>query len=227
MEEKKQTPEDTAQEKKPENAPEDEAETTPAENPSAETPQPEDGEASPEEPENDASPEKPLGRRERRAMEAELKKLRAENTALKDSAAKAESEAAQTKDKYLRTLAEYDNYRKRTARERDGIYADAASECVKELLPLIDNLERAAQYTESDRMAEGVKMILGTVPDVMAKMNIEAFGAPGDTFDPALHNAVMHVDDEQYGEGEILEVFQRGYRHGDKIIRYAMVKVAN
>ena len=87
-------------------------------------------------------------------------------------------------------------------------------------------MERASAY-EGEQAAEGVKMILASVPDVLGKMNITAFGEPGETFDPNLHNAVMHVDDDQYGEGEILEVFQRGYRVGDKIIRYAMVRTAN
>ncbi len=165
-------------------------------------------------------------RREKHAA-AEVKKLRAENASLTEKLKEAAAQADEQKDKYLRTLAEYDNFRKRTARERDGIYADAAADCVKDLLPLIDNLERASQYTESDKVAEGVKMILGSVPAILEKLRIEPFGAPGDVFDPALHNAVMHVDDEEHGEGEILEVFQRGYRHGDRIIRYAMVKVAN
>ena len=158
---------------------------------------------------------------------AETKKLRAENKELSEKLAAAEADAAEQKDKYLRTLAEYDNYRKRTAKEREGIYADAYADCVQNLLPLLDNLERASQFTEGDQVAQGVKMILGTLPDILGKMNVCAFGAPGDTFDPEIHNAVMHVDDEQYGEGEIVEVFQQGYKYGDKIIRYAMVRVAN
>ncbi len=175
----------------------------------------------------DPDDDKPLKGKERRAMTAELKRLRAENESLAKKVAEAEAQAAETKDKYLRALAEYDNYRKRTARERDGIYADAQDDCVKQLLPLFDNLERASQYSEGEQFVQGVKMILGTVPDILGKMNIEPFGAPGDTFDPNLHNAVMHVDDEEHGENEILEVFQCGYRHGDRVIRYAMVKVAN
>ena len=157
---------------------------------------------------------------------AEVKKLRAENKELSEKLAAAEADAAEQKDKYLRTLAEYDNYRKRTVKEREGIYADAKADCVNNLLALFDNLERASAF-EGEQAAEGVKMILASVPDVLGKMNITAFGEAGETFDPALHNAVMHVDDEQYGEGEILEVFQKGYRVGDKIIRYAMVKTAN
>jgi molecular chaperone GrpE len=134
---------------------------------------------------------------------------------------------AEEQEKYMRLYAEYDNFRKRSAKEREGIYADAYADCIKNLLPLLDNLERASQFTECDQVAQCVKMILGTLPDILGKMNVSAFGAPGETFDPEIHNAVMHVDDEQYGEGEIVEVFQQGYKYGDKIIRYAMVRVAN
>ena len=186
----------------------------------AETDEPADEADAPED-------DKPLKGKERRALNAELKRLRAENESLTKKVADAEALAAETKDKYLRALAEYDNYRKRTARERDGIYSDAQDDCVKQLLPLFDNLERASQYTTGEQFVEGVKMILGTVPDILGRMNIEPFGAPGEKFDPNLHNAVMHVDDEEHGESEILEVFQCGYRHGDRVIRYAMVKVAN
>ena len=157
---------------------------------------------------------------------SDAKKLRAENKELSEKLAAAESEAAELKDKYLRTAAEYDNYRKRTAKEREGIYADAKADCINNLLALFDNLERASAF-EGEQAAEGVKMILASVPEILGKMNITAFGEKGETFDPNIHNAVMHVDDEQYGEGEILDVFQKGYRVGDKIIRYAMVKTAN
>ena len=165
--------------------------------------------------------------KEKRAAKGDVKKLRAECAQWEEKNKELTAQAEEMKDKYLRTLAEYDNYRKRTAKEREGIYADAYADCVQNLLPLLDNLERASQFTEGDQVAQGVKMILGTLPDSLGKMNVSAFGAPGDTFDPTIHNAVMHVDDEQYGEGEIVEVFQQGYKYGDKIIRYAMVRVAN
>ena len=165
--------------------------------------------------------------KDKRPAKGEVKKLRAECAQWEEKAKEMTAQAEDMKDKYLRTLAEYDNYRKRTAKEREGIYADAYADCIKNLLPLLDNLERASQFTEGDQVAQGVKMILGTLPDILGKMNVSAFGAPGDTFDPEIHNAVMHVDDEQYGEGEIVEVFQQGYKYGDKIIRYAMVRVAN
>ncbi len=159
----------------------------------------------------------------------ETKKLRAEIAELTKKLEAAEAEAADTKDKYLRTLAEYDNFRKRSAKEREGIYADAVADSITQLLPLLDNLKQAQQYADGDaaKVAEGVRMILASVPDILGKMDVTEFGAPGETFDPTIHNAVLHVEDEEHGEGEILEVFQSGYRRGDKIIRYAMVRVAN
>ncbi len=159
----------------------------------------------------------------------DVKKLRALIAEMEKKIEAAEAECAETKDKYLRTLAEYDNFRKRSAKEREGIYADATADSVKGLLPLLDNLKQAQQYADGDaaKVAEGVKMILSSVPDILGKMGVTEFGQPGETFDPAIHNAVMHVEDEEHGEGEIVEVFQSGYRMGDKIIRYAMVRVAN
>jgi len=177
--------------------------------------------------EADGASDSPASKKEKKAAAAELKKLRADNTLLAEKLLEAQRAAEEQKDKYLRTLAEYDNYRKRTAKEREGIYADATADAVTSLLPLFDNLERASHFADGVQAAEGVRMILASVPDILAKMNITAFGAPGETFDPNIHNAVMHVDDEQYGEGEIVEVLQCGYRRGDKVIRYAMVKTAN
>lgn len=138
----------------------------------------------------------------------------------------AEKKALEAEDKYLRLAAEYDNFRKRSKSERDGIYAEAAADAVKELLPVFDNLERATQY-EKDKVAEGVELILKGLPDVFAKMKITVYGKAGEQFDPNIHNAVMHIEDDAYGENEIVDVFQQGYMLGDKVIRYAMVRVAN
>ena len=124
-------------------------------------------------------------------------------------------------------MAEYDNFRKRSAKEREGIYADAYADALTSILPIIDNLERAVGFTEAEQVQKGVEMILKSAGDVLTKMGVEAFGAKGDTFDPNMHNAVMHIDDEEHKEGEIVEVFQKGYKKGDKIIRYAMVQTAN
>ena len=128
-------------------------------------------------------------------------------------------------DKYLRVVAEYDNFRKRSLKERDVIYADAYIDAVKEILPIIDNMERAEAYLNDDASSEGVKMIMNSFRQALEKMGVSEIETKA--FDPNYHNAVMHIDDESYGENEIIEVFQKGYKKGDKFIRYAMVKVAN
>lgn len=130
-------------------------------------------------------------------------------------------------DKYLRMAAEYDNFRKRSAKEREGVYADACADCISALLPVLDNLERAAQYKNDDpaNVAKGLEMTLKSFYDTLAKLGVTEISA--ETFDPNLHNAVMHIEDDEHGEGEIVEVLQKGFVKGDKVVRYAMVKVAN
>lgn len=130
-------------------------------------------------------------------------------------------------DQYVRLYAEYDNFRKRTARERDNIYNDAYADALKALFPVVDNLTRAAQYTGGEEVAKGVAMTLQSVNDTLTKLGVVPVGKVGETFDPNLHNAVLHVEDETKGEGEIVEVLQAGYKRGDRVLRYAMVKVAN
>lgn len=132
---------------------------------------------------------------------------------------------AESEDKYLRMIAEYDNYRKRAQKEREGVYADAYCDVLKEILPILDNLERAAQFADNDQVSAGVQMTLRQCKEIFAKLGVTEIETK--VFDPNLHNAVMHVEDEEHGEGEITEVFQKGYRKDDKILRYAMVKVAN
>ena len=156
--------------------------------------------------------------REEKKLEAEIEKLRAELDAKN-------AELAAEADKYMRMLAEYDNFRRRTAKEREGIYADAYSDAITNILPIIDNLERAAKFSDAESVGRGVQMTLNGVLDVFEKIGVSEIECK--TFDPNYHNAVMHVEDEAYGEGEIVEVLQKGYKKGDKIIRYAMVKVAN
>lgn len=153
------------------------------------------------------------------------KKAKKENAELKEKLAAAETELAEQKDKYLRLLAEYDNFRRRSQKEKESIYSDAYGEALKALLPVADNLELAARYDQGDKVMEGVKMVLNQLHDALTKMGIEEIET--ETFDPNVHNAVMHVEDDAYGEGAVVEVFQKGYRKGDKIIRHAMVKVAN
>ena len=131
-------------------------------------------------------------------------------------------------DKYLRLLAEYDNYRKRSQKEKENAWTSAKADTAKEFLPVYDNLERALkQETADEAYAKGVQMIMTQLKNVLEKLGIEEIPAQGETFDPNVHNAVMHIDDEELGENVVAEVFQAGFRIGDKVIRHAMVKVAN
>ena len=130
-------------------------------------------------------------------------------------------------DKYLRMMAEYDNFRKRSQRERDGIYASAYEEALKEFLPMSDNLQRSLAYAGTENFAKGIEMIVNQFSDTRKKLGIEEYGKRGDPFDPNIHNAVMRTDDDSLGENTVAEVLQKGYRKGDKILRFAMVKVAN
>ena len=138
-----------------------------------------------------------------------------------------EAQLKEKDDKYLRMAAEYDNFRRRSREEKAAVYADALADTVGELLPIIDNLERAAMYDDGEKVKEGLMMTAKSVSAALEKLGIETVGAAGETFDPNLHNAVFHVEDEALGEGEIVEVFQKGYKKGNKIIRFAMVKTAN
>ena len=175
-----------------------------------------------EEPAAEKEPE-PKGRR------GEIRKLKKELEEAKKSLEAEKAKTAEAEDRALRLAAEYDNFRKRTQSERSGIYANAVSDTLSGLLPIIDNLQYAAKYSggDAERVAEGLNMILSKLPETLEKLGIRAFGEAGETFDPALHNAVMHVEDEEHGEGEIVEVLQQGYMYGDKVLRYAMVKTAN
>ena len=130
-------------------------------------------------------------------------------------------------DQHLRMAAEYDNFRRRSREEKEATYTEAVADTVGEILPIIDNLERASMYDDDAKVKEGLVMIAKSVESVFEKLKVEAVGAPGETFDPNLHNAVLHAEDEERGEGEIVEVFQKGYKKGNKIIRFAMVKTVN
>lgn len=135
---------------------------------------------------------------------------------------------AEAADKYLRLAAEYDNYRKRTAKEKDNAWTEAKAQTVAAFLPVYDNLERALkQPTADDAYKKGVEMTMKGFQDVLTTLGVELIPALGETFDPNRHNAVMHVDDEEAGENTIVEVFQQGFLCGDKVIRFSMVKVAN
>ena len=168
-----------------------------------------------------AEPKAPAGE------EKKHKETKRELAALREKASELEKALSEEKEKYLRMFAEYDNFRRRSQKEREGIYTDAVSDVVGQILPIADNLERAGKYTEGEKVAEGLRLTMNALNECLNKLGVTAFGAPGDKFDPNLHNAIMHEEDESKGEGEIVEVFQPGYKRGDKIIRYAMVKVAN
>ena len=137
-------------------------------------------------------------------------------------------QVAQQENKYLRLAAEYDNYRKRTAKEKEAMWSDAKADTAGAFLPVYDNLERALkQETADEAFKKGVEMTMNQLKEVLSKLGITEIPALGQTFDPNLHNAVMHIDDKNFGENEVAEVFQAGFQCGEKVIRFAMVKVAN
>ncbi|MCR5041184.1 MAG: nucleotide exchange factor GrpE [Clostridia bacterium] len=148
------------------------------------------------------------------ALEAELEK------------AKADLEAA--KDSHLRTLAEYDNYRKRTAREKDELYVSSKADVIGRLLPIIDNFDRAAgAQSDYETYKKGIELTVSGFEKALSDLGAEAFGEPGEEFDPNLHEALMHAEDETMGENLISDVFEKGYRIGDRLIRPARVKTVN
>ena len=139
-----------------------------------------------------------------------------------------EEELAKEHDNYLRLAAEYDNFRKRSLREKEQFYTEVRAETVGKFLPVYDNLERAlAQATADEAYKKGVEMTMNQLVSVMEALGVKSFGAVGETFDPTIHNAVMHCEDETLGENTIAEVFQKGFSVGEKVIRFAMVRVAN
>lgn len=150
--------------------------------------------------------------------------------ALKEEIEKQKTELENQKEIFLRTAAEYDNYRKRTEREKTNVYNDATANAVLCMLPVMDSLERAveAQSDESDEnYLKGLTMILNQMKEAFKNLKVEEFGEKGEEFNPELHNAVAHTDDDSLGENVIATVFQKGYKIGDKIVRHAMVQVAN
>ncbi|MBQ2999375.1 MAG: nucleotide exchange factor GrpE [Clostridia bacterium] len=160
-----------------------------------------------------------------------IKKLEAELAEVKKALSEKDAGFAELNETYLRLAAEYDNFRKRSAKEREGIYTDACTDVLIQILPILDTLERAAQFsTEEDAetpMGKGLALTLKNFSETLTKLGVTEIEALGKPFDPNLHNAVMHVDDEAAGNGEIVEVFMKGYAKGDKVLRYSMVKVAN
>ena len=177
---------------------------------------------------------------EEKAEEKTEEKVEEKTDSKKEKKAKKESkkeseikEAAEKlisaeKEKYLRLCAEYDNYRKRSQKERESLYADIKADTLLKFLPVYDNLERAlAQPTADEAYRKGVEMIMTQFCTTMEKLGVTEIEAAGQKFDPTIHNAVMHVEDAEKGENEIVEVFQKGFKLNDRVIRFAMVKVAN
>ena len=131
-------------------------------------------------------------------------------------------------DSYLRLAADYDNFRKRTAKEKEQLYGNGKADAVEKLLPVYDNLERALnQPTEDAAYKKGVEMTMTQLVTILNGLGVEIFGEAGDTFDPNIHNAVMHAEDDSVAENTITQVFQKGFKLGEKIVRFAMVQVAN
>lgn len=165
-----------------------------------------------------------------RADKKKLKKAEERVSELEAELTKSAGELAAANDKYMRLYAEYDNFRKRSQKEKEGTYADAYSDALTQILPILDNLERAAQFGAEDaesQVAKGLELTLKSFSETLAKMGVAEIPALGEKFDPNVHNAVMHIDDDTFGENEVVEVLMKGYIKGDKVIRYSMVKVAN
>jgi molecular chaperone GrpE len=141
-----------------------------------------------------------------------------------------EAQAALKKanDDYLRLAAEYDNFRKRSQKEKDTLFRDGKASAIEKFLPVYDNLSRALdQETADTAYKKGVEMTMNGLLEILKSLDVTIYGEPGDTFDPALHNAVMHIENDSYKEGEIVEVFQKGFSLGGKVVRFAMVQTAN
>lgn len=182
------------------------------------------------EPEDNATEEKDEKSEKKKSKKnGETEALKKELEKTKKELEEAKSSLEEKNNKYLTMLAEYDNFRKRSTLEKERTYSDAKSDALAQILPVIDNLERAASYGggNAENVAKGLEMTLRSFSEVLEKLGIKEIEALGKTFDPELHNAVFHVDDESYGEQEIIEVLQKGYIIGDRVLRYAMVKVAN
>lgn len=191
-----------------------------------------------------AKTQKEPEKKEKTEAEAKEKDVKAEKASEKTSAKKEDKkkkekgeseeeklqkELSAAKEAHIRTLAEYDNYRKRTAKEKEAAYGDSKADCLKELLGVLDNFERAINAGDADLESykKGVEMIYSSFCETLKKLGVESFGEKGDDFDPNIHNGVMHTEDKSLGENKVAQVFSKGYRLGDRILRPAMVQVAN
>lgn len=165
------------------------------------------------------------------AEEKEILEEQAEETAeeVKEEATEEKPEENDWKDKYIRLYADFENYKKRMAKESLSSYTNGKVAAIEELLPVVDNFDRATEAIGEDdsQLAQGIKMVAKQLYDALEKLGVKPIEAKGQKFDPNLHNAVMHVEDEAFGENEVAEELLKGYMCGDKVIRYSMVKVAN
>ncbi|MBR6796805.1 MAG: nucleotide exchange factor GrpE [Clostridia bacterium] len=171
--------------------------------------------------EEEKAPKKAEKQDKKQVLKAEIDRLEKENKKLSE-------DNAEQNDKYMRLAAEYDNYRKRSTKEREGVYTEAFADAAAAFLPLIDNIERAVSFAEDNsNLSEGVKMLYKQLGDILTKLKIEEISPDGEQFDPTYHNAIMHDEDENYGENVVSQTLQKGYRIGEKVIRHALVKVVN
>lgn len=160
-------------------------------------------------------------------LSRKLEEANTESARLSDELRKFENELNTLKERFARTLAEYDNFRKRTAKEKESIYTSACEDILKLFLPVLDNLERAASVEgDIEDIKKGIEMTIKQFKDALEKLQVEEISTENG-FDPNFHNAVMHVEDESLGKNEVVEVYQKGYKRGDKVLRHSMVKVAN
>jgi molecular chaperone GrpE len=160
-------------------------------------------------------------------VEVLINGLKSQNEKLVLENNKINSENEALKDRLARTVAEYENFRKRTSKEKESIYTNACEDILKEVLPVLDNLERAITVDGNiEDLKKGIEMTIKQFNGALEKLNVEEIETDGE-FDPHMHNAVLHVDDEQYGKNQVVEVFQKGYKRDDKVLRHSVVKVAN
>lgn len=162
------------------------------------------------------------------ANEQAVEEALQDEVALETEVEELQKAVKESEEKYLRLMAEYDNYRKRTAKERDEIYPNATASTLERFLPVLDNFERALEYDyETEEFSQGIEMIYKNFQDVLESFGVEVIGEVGEPFDPEYHNGVMHIDDPEFGENVVSMVMQKGYKMGDRIIRHAMVQAAN
>lgn len=180
--------------------------------------------ASKDEPKNTKADTKEKGNERK----GKAKRAKSKEPTLEQEVETLEARVQELEDKLLRVRAEYENYRKRTTKEKSEIYPDATAQAIGRFLPILDNFERSMEYDcGTKEFKEGIDLIYKNFQDILNQLGVEAIGQRGEPFDPELHNAVMHCQDEELGENTISQVLQKGYKMGDRIIRHAMVETAN